>query len=70
MPPNSVPRAPFPPKQGFHDIRIRTVKNGYHVTVTSQPFQLSVGSEPDSYVFRSAVELGKWIERNAGHFEE
>lgn len=65
MPPNSVPRAPFQPKQGFHDIRIRTVKNGYHVAVEPRP-----GYEADSYVFRSAVELGKWIERNAGHFEE
>lgn len=56
--------------QGFHDIRIRTVKNGYHVAVTQQPFQLSVGCEPDSYVFRSAVELGRWIEKYAGYFEE
>lgn len=56
------------PQKSYRYIKIETVKNGYLVHAAEHDHPMNMVC--NQFVFRSAVELGKWVEKHAGYYEE
>jgi len=62
-------QAPRPePEKSYRYIKIETVKNGYIVHAAEHDHPMNMAC--NQFVFRSVVELGKWVEKHAGYYEE